>query len=136
MSVEEIKRKFIEHVKLRGYDDKFIDSAEERKILEYGIQQGISLDQGRALVAQVAIEQGYAVESVAEMKAKEVLEQFASDGQVDKKEFDDAVAIISRTMRGNLSDDACRKKVKEIMLKQGWKAREGFMKGGSWFSNI
>jgi len=136
MSVEEIKRKFVEHVKLRGYDDKFIDAAEERKILEYGIQQGISLDQGRALVAQVAIEQGYAVESVAEMKAKEVLEQFASDGQVDKKEFDDAVAIISRTMRGNLSDDACRKKVKEIMLKQGWKAREGFMKGGSWFSSI
>jgi len=136
MSVEEIKRKFIEHVKLRGYDDKFIDAAEERKILEYGIQQGISLEQGRALVAQVAIEQGYAVESVAEMKAKEVLEQFASDGQVDKKEFDDAVAIISRTMRGNLSDDACRKKVKEIMLKQGWKAKEGFMKGGSWFSSI
>lgn len=136
MSIEEIKRNFLEHVKLRGYDDKFIDAAEERKILEFGIQQGISLDQGRALLIQVAIEQGYAVESLAEMKAKEVLEQFANDGQVDKKEFDDAVAIVKKTMRGNLSDDACRKKVKEIMLKQGWKAREGFMKGGSWFSSI
>lgn len=136
MSIEEIKRNFVEHVKLRGYDDKFIDAAEERKILEFGIQQGISLDQGRALLVQVAIEQGYAVESLAEMKAKEVLEQFANDGQVDKKEFDDAVAIVKKTMRGNLSDDACRKKVKEIMVKQGWKAREGFMKGGSWFSGI
>lgn len=136
MTVEEIKRNFMEHVKLRGYDDKFIDAAEERKILEFGIQQGLSLDQGRAFLIQVAIEQGYAVESLAEMKAKEVLEQFVSDGQVDKKEFDDAVAIVKKTMRGNLSDDACRKKVKEIMLKQGWKAREGFMKGGSWFSGI
>ena len=30
MSLDEVKRQFVEQVKLRGYDDKYIDHNEER----------------------------------------------------------------------------------------------------------
>ena len=32
MSVEDIKKRFVEEIKLRAYDDKYIDKNEEREI--------------------------------------------------------------------------------------------------------
>ena len=137
MSIEEIKRKFMENVKLRAYDDKFIDFKEERQLLEFGIENGLSLEQGQALLVQAAEQLDYAVESVAEKKAEEMLEQFASnDGAIDKKEFFDAVSIMKKALRGKLSDQVCQIKTKQIVLSRGWKVKQGWFNGGSWFSNI
>jgi hypothetical protein len=137
MSVEETKQRFIENVKLRAYDDKFIDSKEEKQLLEYGIDNGLSLEQSRTLLIQAAEQLDYAVESVAEKKAEEMLEQFAgNDGVIDKKEFSDAVSIMKKALRGKLADQVCQVKTKQIVLKHGWKVKEGFLRGGSWFSSI
>lgn len=130
MSVEEIKRKFIENVKLRAYDDKFVDLKEEKQILEYGIESGLSLDQSQALLIQAAEQFGYAIESVADKKTEEILTQFASnDGVIDKKEFFDAVAIMKKALGGNLSEHVCCSKTKQIVLNHGWKVKQGFLKG-------
>jgi len=138
MSIPQTKqKKFIENVKLRAYDDKFIDVGEERKILQYGIESGLSLEQSQDLMMQAAEQFGYAVESVADKKAEEVLLQFASnDGVIDKKEFFDAVAIMKKALRGNLSEHICCSKTKQIVLNHNWKVKEGFLKGGKWFSSI
>jgi hypothetical protein len=137
MSSEEIKRKFVENVKLRGYDDKFIDTAEEKQIMRYGIDNGLSVEEGLALLVQASEKLDYVVESTVNKKAEEVLMQFATnDGVIDKKEFLDAVGIMKRASRGKLSDQACSSKIKQIILNRGWKVKEGFLKGGNWFSSI
>ena len=41
MTLDEVKKRFVEEVKLRAYDDKYIDKNEEREILQIAIQQGV-----------------------------------------------------------------------------------------------
>jgi hypothetical protein len=137
MDIEEVKRRLVEEVKLRGYDDRYIDKAEEKEILRAAIGQGLSLEAARSALSQVCERADYVMESTLDQKAKEILDQFANnDGHVDKKEFDDTVAIIHKAAKGRLSEPLCRKKAKEIILANGWKVREGFLKGGHWFSDI
>ncbi len=44
MSLDEVKKRFVEEVKLRAYDDKYIDKNEEREILQIALQQGVTVD--------------------------------------------------------------------------------------------
>ena len=44
MSLDDVKRQFVEQVKLRAYDDKYIDKNEEREILSMALQQGVTVD--------------------------------------------------------------------------------------------
>ena len=46
MSLDEVKRQFVEQVKLRAYDDKYIDKNEEREILQIALTQGVTVDSG------------------------------------------------------------------------------------------
>ena len=48
MSIDEIKKRFVDEIKLRAYDDKYVDKNEEREILQVAIQQGISIDSARS----------------------------------------------------------------------------------------
>src|SRR5262249_47052769 len=94
MSLDEVKRQFVEQVKLRAYDDKYIDKNEEREILQIALTQGVTVDSARAALAQVCDSHGYVLESRVLSHIKEVVDTFASnDGQVDEKEFNDAVTM-------------------------------------------
>ena len=42
MSIDDIKKRFVNEIKLRAYDDKYIDKNEEREILQIAIQLGVS----------------------------------------------------------------------------------------------
>lgn len=135
--VTAIKNRFIEEIKLRAYDDRYIDVTEEKEILQIAIKEGMSVDSARALLRQVCETQGYIIESLLNEKAKTLLEQFSSnDGSIDKKEFDDTVAIIFKAAQNRLSQAKCQKKVKTLILENEWKVKEGFLKGGKWFSEI
>lgn len=137
MDIEDIKRRFVQEVKLRAYDDRYIDRNEEKEILKIAIANGISLDSARNALIFVCDHEDYTLESLLEQKAKEMLEQFANnDGKVDKKEFHDTVAIMLKLSKGRLTEAVCRKKAKDIVIANGWKAKEGFLKGGNWFSDI
>ncbi len=63
MSLDEVKKRFVEEVKLRAYDDKYIDKNEEREILQTALQQGVTVDSARAALAQVCESNGYVLES-------------------------------------------------------------------------
>ena len=78
MSLEDVKKRFVEEVKLRAYDDKYIDKNEEREILQIAIQQGISVDSARAALNQVCEAQGYVVETRVLSEIKDLIETFAS----------------------------------------------------------
>src|SRR6202007_2751541 len=79
MSLDEVKRQFVEQVKLRAYDDKYIDKNEEREILQIALQQGVTVDSARAALTQVCDSQGYVLESKALATVKELVDTFASN---------------------------------------------------------
>src|SRR6516165_10034572 len=95
MNLDEVKRQFVEQVKLRAYDDKYIDKKEEREILQLAIQQGVTVDSARAALGQVCEANGYVLESKLLADIKQTIQVAASnDGKIDEKEFNDAVTLL------------------------------------------
>jgi hypothetical protein len=138
MSVSEtIRKQFVEYIMLQVFDDQYIDRQEEKKILEEGIKKGIGVDEGLAIIRQVASDKNLVVERDVEDRALEVLEQFAvNDGVIDKKEFEKTVTLFKSASHGKVSEAKIKKRLKEMILKQGWKVKEGGLFGSKWFSEI
>jgi len=134
---DEVRKAFVDFIMLQVFDDQYIDRQEEKKILEEGIKKGMGVDEGLSIMRQVALEKGIALERDAEERAKETLEAFATnDGKVDKKEFEDAVAIFKKHSKGKIPDPELKKRLKKMMLENNWKAKEGGFFGSKWFSAI
>jgi hypothetical protein len=132
---EEIKKRFVQEIKLRAYDDKYIDKGEEKEILQIAIQQGISVDSARSALAQVCEGQGYVLESKAIQQAKQLLETFAeNDGKVDEKEFNDAVTTLKKACQGKRTDIQCKKMVIEIMEDSSYKVKTGML--SNWYKRV
>src|SRR5207253_7456100 len=79
MSLDEVKKRFVEEVKLRAYDDKYIDKNEEREILQIALQSGVTVDSARAALAQVCESNSYVLESKVLSEIKDLIETFASN---------------------------------------------------------
>jgi len=134
-SLDEVKRQFVEQVKLRAYDDKYIDKAEEREILQIALQQGVTFDSARAALTQVCENNGYVLESKVLVQIKELIEQFAgNDGKVDEKEFTDAVAICKKACQGKKNDVQCKRMVIEIIEENSYKVKTGFF--SNWYNRV
>src|SRR5271167_131077 len=101
MTLDEVKRQFVEEVKLRAFDDKYIDKNEEREILQIALQQGVGVDGARAALGQVCEMQGYVLESKVLSEIKDLLDTLnGNDGKIDEKEFNDAVAMCKKRTQG------------------------------------
>src|SRR5580692_12186040 len=101
MSVEDIKKRFVNEIKLRAYDDKYIDKIEEREILEIAIQHNISIETARATLIQVCEENSYVIESVILKQIKDQLESASrKDGMVERQEFESVCANIKQSVQG------------------------------------
>ena len=128
MNLDEIKRQFVEQVKLRAYDDRYVDKNEEREILQIAIQQGISIDSARQALAQVCEHQGYVMESEILKQIKVQVETAAgNDGKVDQKEFDLIFQNIKRMAQSKKNDRELKKMIVQVMedtgnnkVKTGW----------------
>ena len=128
MSIEDIKKRFVNEIKLRAYDDKYIDKNEEREILQIAIQLGVSIDSARGALVQVCDDQGYVLESVIVKNIKDQVESAAgNDGKVDQKEFDLIFGNIKRTAQGKKNDRELKKMIVTVMedtgnnkVKTGW----------------
>jgi hypothetical protein len=131
MSIDEIKKRFINEIKLRAYDDKYIDKNEEREILQIAIQLGVNIDSARGALLQVCDEHGYVVESAILKQIRDQVESAAgNDGMVDQKEFDLIVGNIKRAMQGKKNDREIKKMIVQVMEDTGNnKVKKG------WFSN-
>lgn len=131
MALDDIKKRFVDEIKLRAYDDKYVDKGEEREILQVAIQQGISIDSARAALAQVCDNQGYILESSILKEIKEQVETAAgNDGKVDEKEFSLIFQNTKRKMQSKKNDIQIKRMIVEIMEDSGLnKVKTG------WFSN-
>jgi site-specific recombinase XerD len=133
---EQIRKQFMEFITLQAFDDQYIDRQEEKRILEVGVKNGISVEESLSLIRQVASEKGLVVERDAEERAKDFLEKAAQDGKIDKKEFEDAVALFKNASKGKVPEQEIKKRLKTMMEENGWKAKEGGLFGTKWYSAI
>jgi hypothetical protein len=135
MNLDEIKRQFVEQVKLRAYDDKYIDKAEEREILQIALQHGVTVDSARAALAQVCEGNGYVLEATALKAVKEMLEiQAGNDGKIDEKEFNDALSLLKVRTQGKKNDVACKKMLIEMIEENSYKVKTGLF--SNWFTRV
>ena len=135
MTLDEVKRQFVEQVKLRAYDDKYIDKNEEREILQIALTQGVTVDSARAALAQVCESNGYVLESSALKAVKEMIEiQANNDGKIDEKEFNDAVSLLKVRTQGKKNEIQCKKMVIEIIDDNNYKIKTGLF--SNWYSRV
>jgi hypothetical protein len=137
MTLDEIKRQFVEQVKLRAYDDKYIDKTEEREILQIALTQGVTVDSARQALAQVCENNGYVLESKVLTNLQELIGQFAgNDGHIDQKEFNDALAICKKQTQGKKNDIQCKRMVVEVIEDNGYKVKSGGWFSSDWYGNL
>ena len=133
MHLDDVKRQFVEQVKLRGYDDKYIDKNEEREILQIALQQGVTVDSARAALAQVCENNGYVLESRVLSQLKDLIDTFAgNDGKIDEKEFTDAVTTCKKATQGKKTDIQCKRMVLEIIEENSYKVKTGMF--SNWYA--
>jgi hypothetical protein len=133
MSLDEVKRQFVEQVKLRAYDDKYIDKGEEREILQLALQQGVTVDSARSALAQVCETNGYVLESAALKAVKEMIDiQAGNDGKIDEKEFNDAVSLLKVRTQGKKNEIQVKKMVLEIIGENNYKVKTGLF--SNWYT--
>lgn len=128
MPIEDMKKRFVNEIKLRAYDDKYVDRNEEREILQIAIQLGINIDSARAALAQVCESNGYILESSVIKSIREQVDAAASDdGKVDKNEYDMIVATVLKATQGKRTEREVRKMIVTVMedtgnnkVKVGW----------------
>lgn len=131
MELDEIKKRFVNEIKLRAYDDKYIDKGEEREILQIAIQLGVSIDSARSALVQVCDENSYVMETQVLKQIKDQVEAAAgNDGMVDQKEFDLIFANIKRAVNNKKNDREVKRMIVTVMEETGNnKVKKG------WFSN-
>jgi hypothetical protein len=135
MNLDDVKRQFVEQVKLRAYDDKYIDKGEEREILQIALTQGVTVDSARAALAQVCESQGYVLESRVQSQLKDLVDTFASnDGKIDEKEFNDTVTTCKKACQGKKNDIQCKRMVIEIIEENNYKVKTGMF--SNWYKNV
>ena len=128
MSIDEIKKRFVNEIKLRAYDDKYIDKGEEREILQIAIQLGVNIDSARGALASVCEDSNYVLESTILRDVKDQVETASgNDGKVDQKEFDLIFQNAKRKMQGKKNDREIKKMIINVMeetgnnkVKTGW----------------
>lgn len=128
MSIDEIKKRFVNEIKLRAYDDKYIDRNEEREILQIAIQMGVNLESARGALSQVCEAQGYVQESaVLKMVMDQIEVAAANDGKIDQKEFELIFDNAKKAIQGKKTDRQIKLMIVNLMedsgnnkIKTGW----------------
>ncbi len=128
MSPDAIKKRIVEEIKARAYDDKYIDRNEEREIIRLAIELGVTVESALAALNQVCDEYGYVLESHI---VKQVTDQLATaagdDGKVGQREFDAVFGSAKQAIQGKKTDREVKKMIVQVMeatghnrVKTGW----------------
>jgi len=110
MSSDSIQTRFVDEIKLRAYDDRYIDKNEEREILQIAIQQGIGIDAARSDLARVCEQNGYVLESALMAQIRTQAEtSVASTGHLDRDAFDRIFTDAKAAAAGRKNDRELKK---------------------------
>jgi hypothetical protein len=128
MSPDAIQSRFVDEIKLRAYDDRYIDKNEEREILQIAIQHGIGIDTARDELAHVCEENGYVLESSLMIRVRCQAEALVTHaGRLERGAFDQILDDARRQVQGRKNDRELKKIVVLVIddaglnrIKTGW----------------
>jgi hypothetical protein len=124
---EDVTLRLVNEIRLRAYDDHYIDRTEEREILQIAVAVGLGLDAARQSLARICGESGYVVESDVVASVKTAVESAARERRIDRAVFDGLVEKARFAAGGKKGDRDLRKLVIGVMeetghnrVKTGW----------------
>jgi hypothetical protein len=128
MTSDTIQSRFVDEIKLRAYDDRYIDKNEEREILQIAIQHGIGIDSARDDLGRVCEENGYLLESLLIKSIREQAEvAMAAAGHLDRPAFERIFEQARAKVQGRKNDRELKKIVVLVLddaglnrVKSGW----------------
>lgn len=110
MSPDAIQARFVDEIKLRAYDDRYIDKNEEREILQIAIQHGMGIDAARSDLAAVCERNGYVLESTLMDRIRDQAAVAVNTaGHLDREAFDRIVADARQQSQGRKNDRELKK---------------------------
>ena len=129
--MSDIRQRFINEIKLRAFDDQYVDRGEEKEILQIAISMDVDIDTARMALVQACQMENYVLESEVVKEMKNQLRVFAgNDGVVDEKEFDLLYQTTVAKVNGKITNVQVKKMIVEEMETSGLNQ----VKTG-WFSN-
>jgi hypothetical protein len=129
--MSDIRQRFINEIKLRAFDDQYVDRAEEKEILQIAISMNVDLDTARMALIQACQMQNYVLESEVVKEMKNQLHVFAgNDGVVDEKEFE----LLFQTMQSKINGKITNVMIKKMIVQEMEESGLNKVKTG-WFSN-
>lgn len=127
MPADDVTQRLINEIRLRAYDDHYIDRTEEREILQIAVAVGVELDPARQALARICTEQGYVLESDVVSSVKAAVVAAAREKKIDRAAFEGLVDKAKFAASGKRADRDARKLVIEVMeetgntrVKTGW----------------
>ena len=133
------KKKFGDYVRIHAVDGGIITREDETAVLKEGITQfGLDLDEARGVLFGIATDRDITLVSAVEGHVGMLLEHSVKKNRVAPKSFANAVAVYRKLTKGRIPDDQIRKRIKQIILEHGWKAKKSRWLIGSrrWFRKI
>src|SRR5947209_8996330 len=110
MSPDAIQTRFVDEIKLRAYDDRYVDKNEEREILQIAIQKGIGIDTARADLATVCEQNGYVLESSLMARIRWQADgEVAKSGHLEREAFDRVFEEARKHCQGRKNDRELKK---------------------------
>ena len=131
---EDIRQRFINEIKLRAFDDQYVDRGEEKEILQIAIGMNVDIDTARMALVQACTMENYVLESEVVKDMKLQLQTFAgNDGKVDETEFSLLVQTMQTKVRGKITPMQVKRMVIEEMENSGLnKVKTGFF--SNWYT--
>ncbi len=114
---DDIRQRFINEIKIRAFDDKYVDRAEEMEILKIAIGLNVDIDTARMALSQVCRMEGYALErEIIDEVTMQLQACAGNDGKVNETKFN----LITGTVALKLAHCPTMKaaQIKRLVLQQ------------------
>lgn len=136
---EDPARRFADLVKLSGLQTRYIDKAQEQRLLEEGVTRfNLSLDEARGILRAVSDDLGYTFETETSRRIQQVLARHAGRrGLVSRSQFDSTAQVLRDFSANTISEAEARRQLKRVMVDNGWRPRRaGLFRSRQWFRSI
>ncbi len=136
---EDPGRRFADLVKLSGLQTRYIDRAQEQRLLEDGVTRfNLSLDEARGVLRSVAEDLGYTFETETSRRIQQVLARHAGRrGFVSRAQFTSTAQVLRDFSANAISDVEARRQLKRVMMDNGWEPRRaGLLRSRRWYRSI
>lgn len=136
---EDPARRFADLVKLSGLQTRYIDRAQEQRLLEDAVTRfNLTLDEARGILRSVAEDLGYTFETETSRRIQQVLARHAGRrGLVSRSQFTATSQVLRDFSSNTISEIEARKQLKRVMMENGWQPRRaGLLMSRRWYRSI